>query len=117
MINPNVVPKKSLKIAPVYPIITETSKCNNINIRDKVIGFKAVIPTIIFSIGYSENWNIKKNTIPSNIKEKNNHSIIEIPIPLALSRVKIELKNAMATNTMEIKQPTPTIINPMEEHS
>jgi hypothetical protein len=36
-----------------------------------------------------------------------------IPIPLALSRVIIELKKAKATKITEIKLPTTTIIKPM----
>ena len=51
IIIPREVPKKSLNIAPVYPIIAETSKCNKIKILAKSIGLKAVMPTIIFSIG------------------------------------------------------------------
>lgn len=51
MIVPKVVPKKSLNIAPVYPIIADTSRCNRIRILDKSIGLSAVIPTIIFSMG------------------------------------------------------------------
>jgi hypothetical protein len=35
-----------------------------------------------------------------------------IPIPLALSLVKIELKNAKAVKIIEIKQPIAIIINP-----
>ena len=49
--NPKVVPKKFLKIAPVYPIIAEASKCNNIWILAKSIGLKEVINIIGFSIG------------------------------------------------------------------
>ena len=37
---------------------------------------------------------------------------MEIPIPLALSLVRIELKNAKATNITEIKEPTKIIIIP-----
>ncbi len=37
---------------------------------------------------------------------------MEMPIPLALSRVRIELKNAKATKIKEIKQPTTSIIIP-----
>jgi hypothetical protein len=37
-------------------------------------------------------------------------SIMAIPIPLALSLVIIELKNAIATNTVVIKKPTNNII-------
>jgi hypothetical protein len=38
--------------------------------------------------------------------------MMAIPIPLALSRVRIELKKAKATNIIEIKLPTTIIINP-----
>ncbi len=38
--------------------------------------------------------------------------MMEIPIPLALSRVKIELKNANATKIIVIKDPMIIIINP-----
>jgi len=40
--------------------------------------------------------------------------MIAIPIPLALSRVKMALKNAKATNTTEIKHPIIIIIKPTE---
>lgn len=111
--NPTEVPKKSLKIAPVYPIIAETSKCKRICIRAKSIGLKAVIPTIMFSIGYSANWKSKNKTIPSNNNAKYNQIIMAKPIPFALSRVKIELKNANATKMTEIKQPLSNIIKPI----
>ena len=37
--NPKVVPKKFLKIAPVYPIIAEISNLSKIKILPKSIGF------------------------------------------------------------------------------
>ena len=38
-------------MAPVYPIIADTSICNNNKILDKSIGLNAVMPTINGSIG------------------------------------------------------------------
>lgn len=38
--------------------------------------------------------------------------MIAKPIPFALSRVKIQLKKANDTNTIEIKHPDKSIINP-----
>ena len=46
---------------------------------------------------------------------KNNQSIMAMPIPLALSLVIIELKNAIATNTVVIKKPTNNIITPTSD--
>ena len=51
IVNPIDVPKKSLKIAPVYPIIAETSNCSKIKMRDKSIGLNAVTTIIAFSNG------------------------------------------------------------------
>ena len=48
-------PKKSLKIAPVYPIRADTSIFNKTNIRDKSIGFNKLTAIIGFSSGYSAN--------------------------------------------------------------
>ena len=71
------------------------------------------MPTIMFSIGYSANWNSKNKTIPSNNNAKYNQIIIAKPIPFALSRVKIELKKAKATKIMEIRHPLSNIIKPI----
>ena len=48
---PVIVPKKSLNIAPVYPINAETSIFNKIKIRLRSIGLSAVKTSIGFSIG------------------------------------------------------------------
>ena len=48
---PSDVPKNSLKMAPVYPIMAEISKCNKIRIRANAIGLNVEMVIIIFSIG------------------------------------------------------------------
>lgn len=113
MMVPMAVPKNSLNTAPVYPIIAETSSFNNIIIRAMSIGLNILTPIIIFSIGYSENWKVKNKINPSNNKAKYNQSIIEIPIPLALSRVAIALKNAIDTKITVIKLPKTSIMSPI----
>lgn len=107
------VPKTFLNTAPVYPIMAETSNSNKIWMRAKSIGFKAVMATMAFSIGYSESWNNKNKTIPSKIKAKYNHNIMAIPMPLALSRVIMELKQANEVKITLIKLPMRIIINPI----
>ncbi len=49
--NPDCVPKKFLNTAPVYPINADTSSRNKIKILLMSMGFNALIPNIIFSIG------------------------------------------------------------------
>lgn len=110
---PSVVPKKSLKIAPVYPIITEISSCKSISMRARSTGLRALIMIMAFSMGYSENWNSRKSTSPSKSNEKYNQIMIATPIPFDLSLVNIELKNASATNTIETTHPAKTIVAPV----
>ena len=50
--------------------------------------------------------------MPSKSKAKYNQVIMAIPIPFALSLVRIELRNARATKTNEIRQPIISIIIP-----
>ena len=50
--------------------------------------------------------------MPSKIKAKNNQVKIAKPIPLALSLVNIDDKNANAVKTNVIKVPTMSIIKP-----
>jgi hypothetical protein len=50
-INPVEVPKKSLKTAPVYPIMADTSSCSRIRIRLKSMGLRALNAIIGFSKG------------------------------------------------------------------
>ena len=54
-INPKLVPKNCLKIAPVYPSNAEMSNFKRMRVLDKSIGFSMVPINDILSNGYSSN--------------------------------------------------------------
>ena len=85
--------------------MAETSSSSNTRILDKSIGLNTLIPIIIFSIGYSANWNTRNNIIPSNSNAKNSQMRMAMPRPFALSRVSHALRNARAVNTIVLNIP------------
>src|SRR5690606_26417355 len=51
MANPQLVPKKFLNTAPVYPSIADTSNCSRMRIRQRSTGLNALSSTASFSMG------------------------------------------------------------------